>query len=89
MDRIIEKTMILYEDARRDKYRQHEYFDSDNYKWILGKNVFNKLETMTLCKARFRADEKPVLYGINILCDWENPDILELWERKGEYNDNL
>ena len=77
---------LYMEILAREEHKRRGY-DPNNFKWILGKTVYTNLAREAEIKAPI--GKKPLLFGINILCDYENHDILELWERIGVDNEKL
>ena len=79
MENIYKQAQYLRWIAEAKAEKENKSFEVDNYKWILGRKIFDQLKPLDAFRESFY--ENPTLMGINILCDYENPEILELWER--------
>lgn len=60
------------------KYKD-EFFDPDNYKWILGRDIFYKLKAEAGAVTLNR-DTFSTLFGIKVEVDHVKPNKMELWK---------
>lgn len=71
-------TYELRKIAEIAKYKD-EFFNPDNYKWILGRDIFYKLkaeaDAVTLNRDTFST-----LFGIKVEFDHVNPKTMQLWK---------
>lgn len=71
-------TFELQNIANYARYKD-KFFDPENYKWVLGRNIILKLKAETGAVI-VNWDTFSTLFGIPIEFDHVNPDTMELWK---------
>ena len=81
----MEKFDYLYSILVTEKNKRKPFFNEDDYKLELGVKVALDIQDYINDKFHFNlnstqsGDTKPILYGIPIDINFENPDIIKLW----------
>jgi hypothetical protein len=57
-----------------------EFFDPDNYKWVLGRDIFYELEAEAGAVMINNRTTFLTLFGIKVEFDYTNPKTMQLWK---------